>query len=255
MSRLLVVSNRLPVSVTKRAGKLNFQSSAGGLATGIASFCESHQSLWLGWPGIAQEKISQNDKQKIVNKLKEGNNVPVFLSAKDVQNFYEGFCNKTIWPLFHYFPLYTRYEDCYWQTYKQVNKVFCEAVIKVAKPDDYIWVHDYQLMLLPQLLREKLPNAQIGFFLHIPFPSFELFRLLPWRKEILDGLLGADLIGFHTYDYVRHFLSSAARIVGAEHTMGSLAIDNRIVKVTHFLWGSIMTDMPVQWKNPMSGND
>ncbi len=237
MSRLLVVSNRLPVSVTKRANQLNFQPSVGGLATGLASFRESHQSRWIGWPGIAKDKISREQKEQIVNSLKEHNCHSVFLSTKDVRNFYYGFCNKTIWPLFHYFPLYTAYEDRYWQAYKNVNKAFCETVVKIAGPDECIWIHDYQLMVLPQLVREKLPNARIGFFLHIPFPSFELFRLLPWRKEILKGLLGADLIGFHTYDYVRHFLSSTSRIIGTEHSMGALAIDDRIVKADAFPMG------------------
>jgi trehalose 6-phosphate synthase/phosphatase len=237
MDRLLIVSNRLPVSVTKRANDLRFQPSVGGLATGLSSFRKSRQSLWVGWPGIATDKISEHHKQQISNKLKEQNCHSVFLSAKDVQNFYHGFCNKTIWPLFHYFPLYTVYEDRYWQAYKQVNRVFCDAVVKIAEPDDHIWVHDYQLMLLPQLIREKLPNAQIGFFLHIPFPSFEMFRLLPWRKEILNGLLGSDLTGFHTYDYVRHFLSSAARIVGTEHSMGTLTVGDRVVKVDAFPMG------------------
>jgi len=237
MGRLLIISNRLPVSVTKRASKLNFQPSVGGLATGLDSFRDSHQSQWIGWPGIAKDKISGEQKKQIVKSMKEHNCHSVFLSAKDVRNFYHGFCNKTIWPLFHYFPLYTAYEEQYWQDYRNVNKAFCEMVIKIAKPGDYIWVHDYQLMLLPQLVREKQPNAQIGFFLHIPFPSFELFRLLPWRKEILKGLLGADLIGFHTYDYVRHFLSSTARIVGTEHSMGALAIGDRIVKTDAFPMG------------------
>jgi len=227
----------LPINVTKRANDLHFQRSVGGLATGLSSFRDSHHSQWIGWPGIATDKISEHQKQQISNKLKEQNCHSVFLSAKDIQNFYHGFCNKTIWPLFHYFPLYTMYEDRYWQAYKQVNKAFCDAVIKIAEPDDYIWVHDYQLMLLPELIRREQPNAQIGFFLHIPFPSFELFRLLPWRTSLLSGLLGADLIGFHTYDYVRHFLSSTARIVGTEHSMGSLTIGNRIVKADAFPMG------------------
>ncbi|MGB2809757.1 MAG: bifunctional alpha,alpha-trehalose-phosphate synthase (UDP-forming)/trehalose-phosphatase [Sedimentisphaerales bacterium] len=237
MGRLLIISNRLPISVTKRADKLSFQPSVGGLATGLASFRESHQSQWIGWPGIAADKVSEQQKQEITDKLKKENCHSVFLSTKDVRNFYYGFCNKTIWPLFHYFPLYAAYEDQYWQAYRNVNKAFCEAIIKIAKPGDYIWIHDYQLMLLPQLVRQKLPNAQIGFFLHIPFPSFELFRLLPWRKEILKGLLGADLIGFHTYDYVRHFLSSTTRIAGTEHSMGALAVDDRIVKADAFPMG------------------
>jgi len=237
MGRLLIVSNRLPISVTKRANTLSFQPSAGGLATGLSSFCRSHHSQWIGWPGIATDKISAKESQEISNKLREQDYNAVFLSARDVRNFYYGFCNKMIWPLFHYFPMYTVYEDRYWQSYKQVNSIYCDAVVKMAKPDDHIWVHDYQLMLLPEFIREKLPDAQVGFFLHIPFPSFELFRLLPWRREILNGLLGADLIGFHTYDYARHFLSSAARTLGTEHSMGALNVGNRIVKVDAFPMG------------------
>jgi len=237
IGRLLIVSNRLPVSVVKRVNDLHFQPSVGGLATGLSSFRESHHSQWIGWPGIAIDKISEHQKEEISNKLKEQNCHPVFLSAKNIQDFYHGFCNKTIWPLFHYFPLYTVYEDRYWQAYRQVNEAFCDAVVKTTEPDDCIWIHDYHLMLLPELLRSRLPKAQIGFFLHIPFPSFEMFRLLPWRKEILKGLLGSDLIGFHTYDYMRHFLSSTARIVGAEHSMGALVVGDRVVKVDVFPMG------------------
>lgn len=236
-SRLLIASNRLPVSVVKRAEDVHFQPSVGGLATGLSSCGKSRQNRWVGWPGVAKNKLSQNDKKKIVNTLNEQNCHCVFLSTKDVQDFYHGFCNKTIWPLFHYFPLYTVYEQRYWRAYKKVNEAFCEAVVKIARPDDRIWVHDYHLMLLPEMLRKKLPKVQIGFFLHIPFPSFEMFRLLPWRKEMLKGLLGADLIGFHTYDYVRHFLSSTTRIAGVDHSMGALVVGNRIVKVDAFPMG------------------
>jgi trehalose 6-phosphate synthase/phosphatase len=191
----------------------------------------------MGWPAIAADKITKQEKQQISDQLREQNWFPVFLSAKDIRNYYDGFCNKTIWPLFHYFPLYTVYEDRYWQAYNRVNKAFCDAILKIASPDDYIWVHDYHLMLLPELIRKQMPNAQVGFFLHIPFPSFELFRLLPWRKEILSGLLGADVIGFHTHDYVRHFLGSSARIMGTEHSMGALTVRDRVVKVDAFPMG------------------
>lgn len=234
---LMIVSNRLPVNVTKHSHTLHFQSSAGGLATGLQSLCKSYQSRWVGWPAVSVDKITKKEKQQISDNLAEQNCCPVFLPAKDIRNYYDGFSNKTIWPLFHYFPLHTVYEDRFWQAYNRVNKAFCDTIVKITKPDDHIWVHDYHLMLLPALIREQLPNAQIGFFLHIPFPSFELFRLLPWRKEILNGLLGADLVGFHTYDYVRHFLSSTARIVGVEHSMGTLTVSNRIVKVDAFPMG------------------
>ncbi|MDD5065060.1 MAG: bifunctional alpha,alpha-trehalose-phosphate synthase (UDP-forming)/trehalose-phosphatase [Phycisphaerae bacterium] len=234
---LITVSNRLPVNVTKRSNALHLQPSAGGLVTGLHSLCESYQNRWVGWPAIAADKTSEQEKHQISDQLRKQNWYPVFLSAKDIRNYYNGFCNKTIWPLFHYFPLYTVYEERYWQAYTQVNKAFCDAVVKIAGPDDHIWIHDYHLMLLPELIRKQLPNAQIGFFLHIPFPSFELFRLLPWRGEILNGLLGADLIGFHTYDYVRHFLSSTARIKGTEHSMGALTIGDRVIKVDAFPMG------------------
>jgi len=138
MSRLVIVSNRLPISVTRHSGSIRFQPSVDGLATGLRSFCKSHKSQWIGWPGIATDRISVHEKQQIRSKLKEDNCQPVFLTTADVKNFYHGFCNKTIWPLFHYFSLYTAYEDQYWKAYKQVNNIFCENVLKIVKPDDYI---------------------------------------------------------------------------------------------------------------------
>jgi len=216
---------------------LHFRPSPGGLAVGLSSLPESCERLWIGWPGITSEKLSSEDKEQIKEKLATENCHTIFLSRRQIERHYQGFCNKTIWPLFHYFPMRTVYEKRFWDTYEEVNQAFCDEVVEIAKPDDCIWVHDYQLMLLPQLLRERLPDSEIGFFLHIPWPSFELFRLLPWREEILNGLLGADLIGFHTYDYVRHFLSSVCRIAGLEHALGNINIDNRVIKVDAFPMG------------------
>ncbi len=237
MGRLLVIANRLPFNITKRAGRFHFRTSPGGLATGLSSLSESFERLWMGWPGITNEKLTAEDKSQIGEKLAAEDYLPVFLSQNQIEDYYFGFCNKTIWPLFHYFPMRTVYEEHFWKTYQQVNKIFCDEIMEIAKPGDYIWVHDYQLMLLPQLLREKLPELDIGFFLHIPWPSFELFRLLPWREEILNGLLGANLIGFHTYGYVRHFLSSVSRIMGLEHTLGKVGMGNRVIKVDAFPMG------------------
>lgn len=239
MSRLIFIANRLPVKIAKEKDNINFHPSVGGLATGLSSFCRTHQAQaqWVGWPGLPSDNISNEQKEHITKGLAEYDSNPVFLTEDDMNKFYYGFCNKTIWPLFHYFPETTVYEPLYWQRYKEINRRYCDAVMKIAKPDDLIWVHDYQLMLLPRLIRDFLPKAQIGFFLHIPFPSFELFRCLPWRNELLDGLLGADLVGFHAYDYVRHFLSSVARIKGTEHSMGSLTIGDRVVKVDAFPMG------------------
>jgi trehalose 6-phosphate synthase/phosphatase len=237
MARLLVVANRLPFNIVKRTGQFYFRPSPGGLAVGLSSLPDTYDQLWIGWPGITNEKLTTENRNEITQKMAVENCMPVFLSKKQIEQYYLGFCNKTIWPLFHYFPTRTIWENKFWKTYKQVNQVFYNEVARIAKPGDYIWIHDYQLMLLPQLLRENFPNLEIGFFLHIPWPSFELFRLLPWREEILHGLLGADLIGFHTYDYVRHFLSSVCRIMGLEHTLGKLTMGNRIIKVDAFPMG------------------
>lgn len=237
MGRLLVIANRLPFNTTRKSGKIHFRPSPGGLAAGLSSLPKSCDRVWIGWPGIPSEKLSGQDKEQICKRLVAENCHPVFLSRRQMERYYQGFCNKTIWPLFHYFPRRTAYETNFWKTYKQVNESFCDEVMKIAGPDDRIWVHDYQLMLLPQLLQERLLYSEIGFFLHIPWPSFEVFRLMPWREEILHGLLGADLIGFHTYDYVRHFLSSVTRIIGLERTFSNISIDNRVVKVDAFPMG------------------
>jgi trehalose 6-phosphate synthase/phosphatase len=237
MQQLIVIANRLPVSITKRAGEFRFRPSPGGLATGLSALPESYERLWIGWPGITSEKLGTEERHQIRQRLAAENCHPIFLSQKQIEQYYRGFCNKTIWPLFHYFPMRTVYEERFWKTYKQVNQSFRDEAMKIARPGDYIWVHDYQLMLLPQLLREECSELAIGFFMHIPWPSFELFRLLPWREEILKGLLGADLIGFHTYDYVRHFFSSMCRITGLEHTLGKVKIGNRIIKIDAFPMG------------------
>ena len=166
MGRLLVIANRLQFSIAKRAGEFHFRPSPGGLATGLSSLPESYERLWIGWPGITSEKLTENDKEQIQQKLSDQNCHPIFLSQKQIDDYYLGFCNETIWPLFHYFPVRTIYEKRFWKSYKQVNQIFCDEVLKIAKSGDYIWVHDYQLMLLPKLLREKLPKLNIGFFLH-----------------------------------------------------------------------------------------
>ncbi len=240
MGKLIIVSNRLPITMKKTRGRLSITQSVGGLATGLGSFYQSRESIWVGWPGIASNALSDEQQTEIKYKLQERSCHPVFLTQKQIDNYYNGFCNRTIWPLFHYFPLYTQYKDSDWRAYYRVNAMFRDAVTQVASSEDTIWVQDYQLMLLPRLLRAELPQAKIGFFLHIPFPSSEIFRLLPWREDLLRGLLGSDLIGFHTYDYVRHFLTSVRRLLGYGQAMaGRLVIGTgeRLVKVDAFPMG------------------
>src|SRR5690606_18803079 len=131
----------------------------------------------------------------------------------EINLYYEGFSNETLWPVFHYFPSYAHYEQDYWDCYQSVNEKFKESILKILEPGDTLWIHDYQLLLLPGMIRQEMPDVTIGFFLHIPFPSLEIFRLIPWRTEILEGMLGSDLIGVHTFDDARHFISSATRLL------------------------------------------
>jgi len=238
MERLLIVSNRLPMSAVKKGGSLGFKSSAGGLATGLGSlFNGMFEGKWIGWPGIARGKLNPDERNRMIREFERNDFLPVFLSQSDIDNYYLGFSNRTIWPLFHYFTQHTVYRKDFWNAYVKVNRIFRDAVLGEAKAGDIVWIHDYQLLLLPRMLREKAPELTIGFFLHIPFPSFEVFRLLPWRREILEGLLGADLIGFHIYDYARHFLSSLSNRLGIEHSFGRIQIGHRIVKVDTFPMG------------------
>ncbi|HUU57470.1 MAG TPA: bifunctional alpha,alpha-trehalose-phosphate synthase (UDP-forming)/trehalose-phosphatase [bacterium] len=237
MPRLITVSNRLPITVSKKGDELSLRPSVGGLATGLASLYKSRAAAWVGWPGIASGRLDDGEKKEITRRLARDSCYPVSLSRYEIENYYQGYSNKTIWPLFHYFPLYTVYEKAYWNAYRRVNEKFRDAVVALAEPGDEIWVHDYHLMLLPGLLREAVPTAAIGFFLHIPFPSSEIFRLLPWREEILEGLLGADVIGFHTHGYVHHFASSLRHISRYEYAEGRVDVGNRVVIVEAFPMG------------------
>ncbi len=236
MGKLILVANRLPVKVEEKNGKISYKPSEGGLVTGLSSLEEPSEKLWIGWPGIT--KSNKQKEKKIEEDLKAKEMAPLFLSEKAFKNYYEGFSNETIWPLFHYFIENTKYSQEFWKYYHQVNKAFFEEVLNHYEEGDTIWVHDYHLMLLPSMIREKIPDVKMGFFLHIPFPSYEVYRLLPWRKELLNGLLGADLIGFHTSDYMRHFSSSVYRLLGLEQHLGRFQInEQRLVQVDAFPMG------------------
>ncbi len=244
--KLIIVSNRLPFNVSVENGELRFRESTGGLVTGISSYLESLSNtldapisdyLWVGWPGGT---VDDAHKHILTDRAHaEFHSHPVFLTEHEMEQFYHGFCNKAIWPLFHYFPSYVSYSKEQWSMYRHVNERFADAVAEVASPNDLIWVHDYHLMLLPGDIQSRMPGARIGFFLHIPFPSFEIFRLLPaeWREGILDGMLGADLIGFHSHEYTRHFLQSVLRLLGLEHRLGFITKAGRTVRADTFPMG------------------
>lgn len=235
MAKLIIVSNRLPVKLQEKDGELTYKASEGGLATGLGSIYKKKDNLWIGWPGLVVEDTEK--QSQIVEDLREENMHPVFLTESEIKEFYEGFSNETLWPTFHYFSQYAIFDQNLWETYVEVNQKYCDEIVRQAGPDDTIWVHDYQLLLLPSMLREKLPDSTIGFFQHIPFPSYEVFRLLPWRKQILEGMLGADLVGFHTYDDMRHFLSSVNRITGYGSMHGWVYTNTRSLLVDSFPMG------------------
>ncbi len=236
--KILVVSHRLPVTVKRKGNELLVSPSVGGLATGLSSVSQTHQVIWMGYPGIAANTMNAEEKEYITRRLTgECGCLPVFLTTEEINPYYNGYSNNTLWPLFHYFPVYAQFSQETWRGYRAVNHAFARRMEEEAADADMIWVHDYQLLLLPALLRERFPDKKIGFFLHIPFPSFEIFRLIPERRELIDGLLGADVIGFHTWSYLRHFLSSVLRLTGHEHTLGLIQLPRRRVKAEVFPMG------------------
>ncbi len=229
--RLLIVANRLPVEITQTNDKFQYNASPGGLVSGLKDSSSKISSIWIGWPG---KQILKKYQPKLTKELfAKHQSLPVFLSQKQIDNHYLGFSNKTIWPLFHYFSEKSSFSKEFWEDYKSVNKLFAEEILKIYRPGDLIFIQDYQLMLLPKLLREAQPNSTIGFFLHIPFPSFELLRALPEdvRRGLIEGILGADLVGFHTNDYMQHFLESATKTTGIKPVSRTLYIDSRPVLV------------------------
>jgi trehalose 6-phosphate synthase/phosphatase len=261
MKKLHIVSNRLPFSIVPGDGYFSIKPSVGGLATGMKSVYKDFEGRWIGWPGVATESYTVDQFNEIEEMLSREGCETVPLSSDEVHTFYEGFCNRTIWPLFHYFNQFVDYSPEFWHSYVKVNQKFADKTLEVVGESDFVWVHDYQLMLVPGMLKSKRPDLIIGFFLHIPFPSYEVFRILPWRNELLKGLLGADLIGFHTYDYERHFLSSVRRLIGYEISFNQIHIEERIILADAFPMGidydkfhdtAIRTiSKPLQEKSPL----
>ncbi len=237
MKRFLIISNRLPVQISVSEDDIDVVPSVGGLATGMMSVSKSFNSRWIGWSGVDRESLTEDQAKKVNKALKNEKCVDVNLTEEEVELYYEGFSNKTIWPLFHYFNQFVEYEEEQWNAYKVVNQKFADVIAENMEGVDRIWVHDYHLLLLPQMIKERFPDVTIGFFLHIPFPSYELFRILPWRNEIINGMLGADLLGFHTFDYERHFMSSVRRLLGYDININEISLPKRIVKVDNFPMG------------------
>jgi trehalose 6-phosphate synthase/phosphatase len=236
MSRLLLVSNRLPVTVKAEKDHVTVVRSAGGLATGLSGPHEHSGGLWIGWPGDVS-RLSGSQRAEVESKLAALRCVPLYLSPSEVSRYYEGYSNRALWPLCHYLLDRIPRQDRDWDAYAKVNERFAALVARHYQPGDTIWVHDYQLMLVPGLLRERLPEARIGYFHHIPFPSSEIFRTLPHREELLRGLLGADVVGFHTPGYVHHFSSTLLRLLGLETDVDHVTHEGRSVRLGSFPMG------------------
>uniref|UniRef100_A0A8H7NIU7 Glycosyltransferase family 20 protein n=1 Tax=Bionectria ochroleuca TaxID=29856 RepID=A0A8H7NIU7_BIOOC len=253
--RLLLLSNRLPITIKRSEdGSYSFSMSSGGLVTGLSGLSKTTSFQWYGWPGL---EVPENEAEDMTKRLKDEYGAhPVFIDDELADRHYNGFSNSILWPLFHYHPGEITFDESAWDAYQEVNRLFAKAVIKDVQDGDLIWVHDYHLMLLPQMLREEIgntkKNVRIGFFLHTPFPSSEIYRILPVREQLLTGLLDCDLIGFHTYDYARHFLSSCSRILGTPTTPNGVDWKGRYVTIGAFPIGSILKSSSRVSRSPRS---
>ncbi|HUC80571.1 MAG TPA: bifunctional alpha,alpha-trehalose-phosphate synthase (UDP-forming)/trehalose-phosphatase, partial [Flavisolibacter sp.] len=237
-TRLFIVSNRLPFTISNDDNELVVKPSSGGLITAMDSYLQTESSRfsdvhWVGFAGCGPS-VWEKVKKDVPETTYQFH--PVFIFKEQYEQYYNGFSNSIIWPLFHYFPSFAEYNEEHFEQYLLANEHFCEALCRMLRPGDTVWIHDYHLMPLAKMLRTRLPELTIGFFLHIPFPSFEIFRMLPrkWQESLLKGMLGADLVGFHTIDYATHFLQSVLMTLGLDNDRHLLSYDNRLVKVDAF---------------------
>jgi trehalose 6-phosphate synthase len=226
-SSIVIVANRLPVHRVRRRSKTVWQTSPGGLVSALKPVLEGDTSTWLGWSGIAGKPPQPFEHDGIRNHA-------VRLARDEVENYYEGFCNRTLWPLYHDAVRTPEYHRRWWSPYVQVNRRFAEAAAGLVAESGTVWVHDYHLQLVPAMLRELRPDVRIGFFLHIPFPPQELFAQLPWRRVILEGLLGADVVGFQTAGGALNFARLARRYTTAQGKDRALDYDGRVVRPAAF---------------------
>ena len=225
--RLIVVANRLPVRRVRRGGKNTWETSPGGLVAAMEPFLNKSGGSWVGWTGVPGKVPPAFDHENMRIR-------PVPISAEQLETFYEGFSNTTLWPLYHDAVRTPQFHRRWWWPYTDVNRQFAQAAADEAREGDLVWVHDYQLQLVPGMLRELRPGVRIGYFLHIPFPPEELFAQIPWRRQILEGLLGADVVGFQTKAGARNFAAAAKMFTDATGTERTLKFRGRTVRVDAF---------------------
>lgn len=233
-SSLIIVSNRLPITVKKVNDRLEFHPSIGGLATGLSSYVKGEHNKWVGWPGLPSDGLTEDERQQISDELLKHNCYPIFLTQQQLDVYYNGYSNTLLWPLLHDLPTQLKDHDQFLKTYQTVNRLFCDAVLAESDPNSMIWVHDYQLFPLPAMLRVARPQARIGFFLHIPFPDPSVFTQLPSANLLLAGVLGSDLIGLHTKGYVRNFLKLTDSLNPGVVDGNQVILGERVVQVAGF---------------------
>jgi len=234
MKRLVLASNQLPVQINWQNGKYLIDKEEETTISGLQNFYGEFETEWVGLTPFENHDFNAKEVRALETALKPFHCVPIFPRERDRNLHLHGFARNTLWPLFHYFTEHVTYSEVAWKAYVKINRLYAEKILKIIQEGDILWVHDYHLLMLPQMIREERPDTSIGLFIHIPFPSFELFRLLPWRLELIDGMLGADLIGCQTYDNVRHFMSSVRRLKGVDSVFNRISIGERTLKVDVF---------------------
>jgi len=248
--KLINVSNRLPI---KKEGN-TYKKSSGGLVAAMSGVRDLLDFVWVGWTEASAD--SAEEKQKIKSDIAEQFNYrPVFLEESEINDYYHGVCNSSLWPLLHYMATYADYNENWFPAYKTANQKFAEAVLEVAEENDMVWVHDYHLFLVPAILKAAMPSLKIGFFLHTPFPSYEIFRCHPMRQALIEGLLGADLIGFHTFGYLRHFRSTILRIAGIESEINNFTWNGQKKQIGVFPIGINWTGFEKILQSDAHGNE
>ena len=234
MKRLILASNVLPVHITRKNDSYLIEKADEQTISGLQDFYSDFDPQWVGLTNIEHHDFAPDEISRLENELQAFQCIPVFPRKHDRNLYSHGFSRNTLWPLFHYFTEHVTYSEISWNAYVKVNRLYATKILETIDDGDILWIHDYHLLLVPQMIREEKPGVSIGLFSHVPFPSFEIFRLLPWRHEIIEGMLGADLIGFQTYDYVRHFMSSVRRLMGVDSVFNRISIGERTLKVDVF---------------------
>ena len=236
--RLVIISNRLPFLIEKTKGKWKIIPGAGGLVTALAPVLRDRGGLWIGWLGTSSsEDLSEH--LLTASKTAGFSMLPVILSQEEIELYYKGLSNEVIWPLFHDMPSYCRFDRKYWDAYLEVNARFASVISKNTSPDDFIWVHDYHLICVASELRKLGLKHKTGFFLHIPFPSLDIFIKLPWRSEFLRALLDYDLIGFQTIRDRRNFIQCIRQFLKGASVKGkgqvvSVRFEGREIRLGYF---------------------